>query len=43
MISKIGNGICNYCILNSENQNLLSQSEKTYLNDVIEKRKKEVE
>jgi len=40
MISKIGNGICNYCIYNLENRNLLTESEKTYLNDVIEKRKR---
>ena len=40
MITFKGTGICNYCIQNLENGNCLDESERAYLKDVIEKRKR---
>ena len=40
MITFEGTGICNYCIQKLENENCLDESERTYLKDIIEKRKR---
>ena len=42
MILKSGIGICNHCISNFEYRTDLDEREKTYFNDVIEKRKRKL-